>query len=121
MVGKRDKALHNGPDTTVHVRIHQTPRRLFQGHERLMDIRRMVPRDDIQHRLHIGTLARLRVRLNRLWLRGEEAGNPRIISAAQCPDSEQQRLVRRPRSEEQKSELQSLMRISYDDFCLKKK
>src|SRR3546814_6113923 len=65
MVGKRDKALHNGPDTTVHVRMHQTPRRLFQGHERLMDIRRMVPRDDIQHRLHIGTLARLRVRLNR--------------------------------------------------------
>src|SRR3546814_9234471 len=87
MVGKRDKALHNGPDTTVHVRMHQTPRRLFQGHERLMDIRRMVPRDDIQHRLHIGTLARLRVRLNRLWLRGE-------------------------RSEEHTSELQSLMRIS---------
>src|SRR3546814_15102209 len=26
-----------------------------------------------------------------------------------------------PRSEEHKSELQSLMRISYDDFCLKKK
>src|SRR3546814_7584865 len=103
MVGKRDKALHNGPDTTVHVRMHQTPRRLFQGHERLMDIRRMVPRDDIQHRLHIGTLARLRVRLNRLWLRGEEAGNPRIDRKSNT------------------SELQSLMRISYAVFCLKKK
>src|SRR3546814_5629308 len=30
-------------------------------------------------------------------------------------------LPRRPRSEEHTSELQSLMRISYDAFCLKKK
>src|SRR3546814_12072486 len=86
MVGKRDKALHNGPDTTVHVRMHQTPRRLFQGHERLMDIRRMVPRDDIQHRLHIGTLARLRVSLNRLWLGGEGWDERRVGKAcvSQC-------------------------------------
>src|SRR3546814_21194828 len=93
MVGKRDKALHNGPGTTVHVRMHQTPRRLFQGHERLMDIRRMVPRDDIQHRLHLGTLARLRVRLNRPWLRGQEAGNHRIIRAAQCPERDRKDVV----------------------------
>src|SRR3546814_13290205 len=87
MVGKRDKALHNGPDTNVHVRMHQTPSRLYQGHERLMDIRRMVPRDDIQHRLNIGTLARLRVRLIRPWLRGADARNRRILRAHPCSDN----------------------------------
>src|SRR3546814_7067363 len=37
------------------------------------------------------------------------------------PRRDPQRLARQPRSEEHTSELQSLMRISYAVFCLKKK
>src|SRR3546814_7712825 len=42
---------------------------------------------------------------------------PRRMAFEPCPH---QRLVPRPRSEEHTSELQSLMRISYAVFCLKK-
>src|SRR3546814_2523411 len=45
------------------------------------------------------------------WTRYERAGNPRGLS----------RRAHRDRSEEHTSELQSLMRISYAVFCLKKK
>src|SRR3546814_8475885 len=41
--------------------------------------------------------------------------------AAPVPHDARQRTGRRPRSEEHTSELQSLMRISYAVFCLKKK
>src|SRR3546814_10260717 len=44
-------------------------------------------------------------------------GNRRSLSRSRRPYL----LARQPRSEEHTSELQSLMRISYDVFCLKKK
>src|SRR3546814_2023953 len=49
---------------------------------------------------------------------------PRDVARAVLPDHHQSRLIGRepaPRSEEHTSELQSLMRISYAVFCLKKK
>src|SRR3546814_4529868 len=46
--------------------------------------------------------------------------DPRVVRGWGCPVSSQE-TPRRPRSEEHTSELQSLMRISYADFCLKKK
>src|SRR3546814_1831998 len=46
----------------------------------------------------------------------------RLRNGAAAPfDSRSRRLLERPRSEEHTSELQSLMRISYAVFCLKKK
>src|SRR3546814_1357145 len=45
------------------------------------------------------------------------AGSRFSLSGTSCPDSG----ARHPRSEEHTSELQSLMRISYAVFCLKKK
>src|SRR3546814_8906066 len=50
-------------------------------------------------------------------LPGAVARNMRVAEAARCPLS----LRDRSRSEEHTSELQSLMRISYAVFCLKKK
>src|SRR3546814_2639071 len=53
----------------------------------------------------------------------EQAPSPKSIDR-QAAEAESRRLMtlrRRPRSEEHTSELQSLMRISYAVFCLKKK
>src|SRR3546814_1900905 len=46
---------------------------------------------------------------------------PRIAAGGPCHDPRDRRAGRRGRSEEHTSELQSLMRISYAVFCLKKK
>src|SRR3546814_5286674 len=67
----------------------------------------------------------------RLEPEGRPAGHHRDPAAVDCPAPERDRcmaahgavalLVREQRSEEHTSELQSLMRISYAVFCLKKK
>src|SRR3546814_6882981 len=44
-----------------------------------------------------------------------------MITQSWCPDNQQRCCVIAGRSEEHTSELQSLMRISYAVFCLKKK
>src|SRR3546814_10691826 len=69
-------------------------------------------------------LAELSVVLERLGARAADVpawetlvGGTLTIAAAATPD-QQKRLIR---SEEHTSELQSLMRISYDVFCVKKK
>src|SRR3546814_5993579 len=52
------------------------------------------------------------------------ADDPQVVTGPELErlsDKELQSLVRRVRSEEHTSELQSLMRISYAVFCLKKK
>src|SRR3546814_4646285 len=46
---------------------------------------------------------------------------PRLAAQRQVGDGDRQALVAFARSEEHTSELQSLMRISYAVFCLKKK
>src|SRR3546814_7202797 len=51
----------------------------------------------------------------RLWLDRLDRSRDRLL----CPDRD--RNIERRRSEEHTSELQSLMRISYAVFCLKKK
>src|SRR3546814_5228670 len=51
----------------------------------------------------------------------EGAGRCRRMDAPRSEDGPLHRRVDRERSEEQTSELQSLMRISYAVFCLKKK
>src|SRR3546814_9560044 len=45
----------------------------------------------------------------------------RIMAAGRCDGAREHRAAVRHRSEEHTSELQSLMRISYAVFCLKKK
>src|SRR3546814_1999028 len=52
-----------------------------------------------------------------------DEGPPRPFHRQECDDGgdRRRRLSSRPRSEEHTSELQSLMRISYAVFCLKKK
>src|SRR3546814_2514254 len=61
-----------------------------------------------------------RCRADRRWPRGERSACPEIphLDAAAGRDGEARR---DSRSEEHTSELQSLMRISYAVFCLKKK
>src|SRR3546814_5328201 len=54
--------------------------------------------------------------------RGGTGGEGRSARAAHCPCGQRRQRDRRAhRSEEHTSELQSLMRISYAVFCLKKK
>src|SRR3546814_6098927 len=57
------------------------------------------------------------------WEAGHEGGGPptRLSPAAPCGGPAVRRTPRKVRSEEHTSELQSLMRISYAVFCLKKK
>src|SRR3546814_4621584 len=66
--------------------------------------------------MHHSQLVRLcKTRLGEI---GISIHRPESCSAAICPHS---RWLHRERSEEHTSELQSLMRISYAVFCLKKK
>src|SRR3546814_5413857 len=54
----------------------------------------------------------------------EQLDTPGIVAFQQrimSPERRGSRPERRPRSEEQRSELQSLMRISYAVYCMKKK
>src|SRR3546814_4419387 len=53
--------------------------------------------------------------------RGRRASGPLSRADRGCGTSDMQAVERRTRSEEHTSELQSLMRISYAVFCLKKK
>src|SRR3546814_10913006 len=60
------------------------------------------------------------------WIRqplGHQPGADLVETIEQSEPQERRRVVQRPppRSEEHTSELQSLMRISYAVFCLKKK
>src|SRR3546814_3969034 len=70
---------------------------------------------------------------NRFWL-AEQGGKPRVApldaqrarcerfgDCTECSGRKRQREILTSRSEEHTSELQSLMRISYAVFCLKKK
>src|SRR3546814_6204707 len=50
-----------------------------------------------------------------------KAGERTIVAIAECPPGNGPGLHNHERSEEHTSELQSLMRISYAVFCLKKK
>src|SRR3546814_7346887 len=53
--------------------------------------------------------------------RGDDDAVPHAVSAEGCVAPRTAAADRSPRSEEHTSELQSLMRISYAVFCLKKK
>src|SRR3546814_17003052 len=77
-----------------------------------------------QHQPQVAAHGAVRVQ----GLAGAEVMRPRIGAAAVDPEhvdavghAEVERRLREPRSEEHTSELQSLMRISYAVFCLKKK
>src|SRR3546814_5976215 len=69
-------------------------------------------RERRQHRRHRGSA--------RSWWRGAW-GKPGDRDRALLPGRQLWRVLLRERSEEHTSELQSLMRISYAVFCLKKK
>src|SRR3546814_3238072 len=60
-------------------------------------------------------------RSDRTLLRSRRCGAARLRAAARCGRARAADARRSPRSEEHTSELQSLMRISYAVFCLKKK
>src|SRR3546814_5831032 len=66
----------------------------------------------------LGDLATLRAQ--RVGDRLQGGGLARTVGAQQGDDTAARDLQRNPRSEEHTSELQSLMRISYAVFCLKK-
>src|SRR3546814_4548930 len=73
------------------------------------------------HRLRIDATANALARVARPTSRYRQAwlmGSPEAPQNTHRPPAEP---VREPRSEEHTSELQSLMRISYAVFCLKKK
>src|SRR3546814_10307966 len=69
------------------------------------------------HRHHVG---RERRRLDQQGQRGDRLSEHGACRHRRQPESARVRF-RQPRSEEHTSELQSLMRISYAVFCLKKK
>src|SRR3546814_9877518 len=67
-------------------------------------------------------IARRTARIEAVPAGGDDAGCDRIPAARQCGlRAARPALSDRGRSEEHTSELQSLMRISYAVFCLKKK
>src|SRR3546814_10872621 len=68
---------------------------------------------------HFKAMARARAWSPRLWMSASTGKAARPTDAAPTPKSKDNR--RLARSEEHTSELQSLMRISYAVFCLKKK
>src|SRR3546814_9775266 len=103
--------------------------RLFGGLEQQVgaDLVARVAVDDGQHGGIARGIAMVRLRLCkriRCGAKGEQGGN-RQLEKAQSHDLESTRFPDRSsrgdRSEEHTSELQSLMRISYAVFCLKKK
>src|SRR3546814_7830284 len=69
----------------------------------------------------VSTDSAVRVRVDALGDDTALAGIQRLVAEAQQSHSRAQALADRARSEEHTSELQSLMRISYAVFCLKKK
>src|SRR3546814_7392192 len=74
--------------------------------------RRATPRPAREARLTESFKSLLICGINKPQSRGDDCHAP--LSPRRCPS-------RQARSEEHTSELQSLMRISYADFCLKKK
>src|SRR3546814_1423583 len=80
----------------------------------VLDLAPTVPRDDIKHPLQGSE--------DRLGAPETTATEYRLLCHAEAPVMYDCRArARLPRSEEHTSELQSLMRISYAVFCLKKK
>lgn len=93
---ERHEALHDGPNSAMHIRMHGAPRLILQGNQRLMDLHRVMSCNDIQHGHDIGTFAGLRIGTDCLIAGSKEAGNPCILRTTQRPDGTHQRFVCRP-------------------------
>src|SRR3546814_1611517 len=80
--------------------------------------------DPVRARRHDGARGKRRGHRDRLWPRTRRRGNPvrgmNPFASLRTP-IEREEEMDAARSEEHTSELQSLMRISYAVFCLKKK
>src|SRR3546814_9292948 len=70
--------------------------------------------------LHVARMAFTRLGVDEVWWLVSPQ-NPLKARGGMAPFGERMESARRARSEEHTSELQSLMRISYAVFCLKKK
>src|SRR3546814_3969865 len=84
--------------------------------------RRLVHRDDGEARRHVDAEIIRRQGIDRLFLRLHDVGQRGIARLVEAQvGGDHRRQLQLERSEEHTSELQSLMRISYAVFCLKKK
>src|SRR3546814_3671166 len=97
------------------------PRRLVEADQASLVARRIfgkpANRDHCIEQRHVGAIRKRR----RLFGRTDNANLLRKGASKIIDDDRDDRLLNILRSEEHTSELQSLMRITYDVFCLKKK